>query len=567
MKQIILTIVIASAFAIQSKAQFLISAGAAGREYSKDIDIDNQGNIISAGYFYNTVDFDPSAGTNNKTAVGYADNYIAKYNSSGNLIWANSFGSTGIDIPHSVVVDNNNNIILSGYFSNTCDFDPSPSVTSKTSNGGRDAYIAKYDGNGVFQWVVTYGSDSLDDAFNLDVDINGNVYWTGVIEGTVTVGPSTFTTQVEDIVFGKINSSGVIQWVKSVGGTGIDEGSGIIIDNNGDIIHTGYFQSTVDFDPNVGITNISSSGGFDTYFGKYDTSGNLIWMKKIGGAGADIGAPGGITIDNQNNIYIAGNAGANCDYDPNAGTVTHTMNGTTDWFVAKYDNSGNHILSFTVGGTGQDQAHRLTTDHQQNIYVTGWFRTSANFNPNGIALTLTGNCTGGGHDGYIAKYNSNGICLWAKQFGGVVNGATELTLGTSVKLLNQQEVVFSGRFHGANAFASIPLTPTTNSNGASDLFICKLDSAGNYQPVTTGLTTLNSEQAKIFPNPSSDYIFITSNYSELFSYCIYNLQGKLISTGQCINKVDISLLSNGFYILELTDQRNQKQSATKFLKQ
>lgn len=468
MKQIILTIAIASAFAIQTKAQFLISAGAAGQEYSKDIDIDNQGNIVSAGYFFNTVDFDPSANTNNRTSVGFADNYIAKYSTNGSLIWVTSFGSTGIDIPHSVVTDNNNNIILTGYFSNTCDFDPGAGVTIKTSNGGRDAYIAKYDANGNFQWVVTYGSDSLDDAFNLDVDAEGNVYWTGVIEGTVTVGTTTFTTQVEDVVFGKISPSGTILWVKQVGGSGIDEGSGIIVDNNGDIIHTGYFQTTVDFDPNAGVSNLTSSGGFDTYFGKYDTSGNLIWMKKIGGAGADIGAPGGITIDNLNNIYIAGNAGANCDYDANAGIVTHTMNGTTDWFVAKYDNSGNHILSFTVGGTGQDQAHRLTTDNQQNIYVTGWFRTSANFNPNGTAITLTGNCTGVGHDGYIAKYNSSGICQWAKQFGGVVNGTDQLTLGTSVKLLNQQQVVFSGRVHGNNAFSSISSSPTINNNGASE---------------------------------------------------------------------------------------------------
>ncbi len=349
MKNILPTIILIIS-SVMANAQFLISAGAAGQEYSKDIDIDNQGNIISAGYFYNTVDFDPSVGTNNRTSVGFADNYIAKYTSTGTLIWATSFGSTGIDIPHSVVTDNNNNIILTGYFSNTCDFDPSASVAVRTSNGGRDAYIAKYDANGNFQWVVTYGADSLDDAFNLDVDTNGNVYWTGVIEGTVIVSTTTFTTQVEDVVFGKISSAGQILWVKQVGGSGIDEGSGIIVDNNGDIIHTGYFQNTVDFDPNAGVSNLTSSGSFDTYFGKYDTSGNLIWMKKIGGPGVDIGAPGGITIDNLNNIYIAGNAGVNCDYDPNAGTVTHIMNGTTDWFVTKYDNNGNHILSFTVGG-------------------------------------------------------------------------------------------------------------------------------------------------------------------------------------------------------------------------
>ena len=564
MKNILPTIILIIS-SVMANAQFLISAGAAGQEYSKDIDIDNQGNIISAGYFYNTVDFDPSVGTNNRTSVGFADNYIAKYTSTGTLIWATSFGSTGIDIPHSVVTDNNNNIILTGYFSNTCDFDPSASVAVRTSNGGRDAYIAKYDANGNFQWVVTYGADSLDDAFNLDVDTNGNVYWTGVIEGTVIVSTTTFTTQVEDVVFGKISSAGQILWVKQVGGSGIDEGSGIIVDNNGDIIHTGYFQNTVDFDPNAGVSNLTSSGSFDTYFGKYDTSGNLIWMKKIGGPGVDIGAPGGITIDNLNNIYIAGNAGVNCDYDPNAGTVTHIMNGTTDWFVTKYDNNGNHILSFTVGGAGQDQAHRLTTDNQQNFYVTGWFRTSVNFNPNGTTMTLTGNCTGGGHDGYIAKYNSNGICQWAKQFGGVVNGNNQLTLGTSVKLLNEQQVVFSGRFHGNNAFASIPLSPTTNSNGASDMFICLLDSAGNYQnPLTSIQVNEQMIAYKIYPNPTSDFIFINT-HNLIKEASIYNLVGQKMESKLDNNKINVSNLVNGTYFIKITTQTGSFQTS-KFIK-
>ena len=564
MKNIIFTIILIIS-SVKANAQFLISAGAAGQEYSKDIDIDNQGNIVSAGYFFNTVDFDPSANTNYRTSVGFADNYIAKYSTNGSLIWVTSFGSTGVDIPHSVVTDNNNNIILTGYFSNTCDFDPGASVAVKTSNGGRDAYIAKYDSSGNFQWVITYGSDSLDDAFNLDVDAQGNIYWTGVIEGTVTVGTTTFTTQVEDVVFGKISPSGTILWVKQVGGSGIDEGSGIILDNNGDIIHTGYFQTTVDFDPNAGVSNLTSSGGFDTYFGKYDTSGNLIWMKKIGGPGVDIGAPGGISIDNLNNIYIAGNAGVNCDYDPNAGTVTHIMNGTTDWFVAKYDNNGNHILSFTVGGTGQDQAHRLTTDNQQNIYVTGWFRISANFNPNGTALTLTGNCTGGGHDGYIAKYNSSGICQWAKQFGGVVNGNNQLTLGTSVKLLNEQQVVFSGRFHGNNAFASIPISPTTNSNGASDMFICLLDSNGNYQSVLTAIDFNEQMSAfKIYPNPTSDFIFINTQ-NQIKGVSIYNVVGQKMESKLDNNKINVSNLVNGTYFIKIADQTGSFQTS-KFIK-
>jgi hypothetical protein len=554
MKQIILTIAIASAFTIQSKAQFLISAGAANQDYSKDIDIDNQGNIISAGYFWApSVDLDPGPGTNIKTSNGLNDVYLAKFTSSGNLMWVNSFGGTGIDMPHTVINDDSNNILLCGYFSTTCDFDPGAGATVKTSNGGRDAFIAKYDQNGNFQWVVTYGADSLDDAFNLNVDAIGNVYWTGLMEGTVTVGSSTFTTQGEDIILGKISPTGQVLWVKQMGGSGIDAGTGIMVDNNGDLITSGYFQTTVDFDPNAGVSILASSGGTDSYFGKYDTNGNSIWIKKIGGPSGDIAAPGGITIDNLNNIYFAGNAGANCDYDPGAGTVTHTMNGTTDWFIAKYDNNGNHLLSFTVGGTGQDQAHRLVTDNQQNIYVTGWFRESANFNPNGTALNLVGNCTGGGHDGYIAKYNSSGICQWAKQFGGVVNGTDQLSLGTSVKLLNQQQVVFGGRFHGNNAFASIPYSPPTNCNGSSDLFICLLDSDGNFQnPLSTFDINQQINFFKIYPNPTSDFIFI-STQNQIREVSIYNVVGQKMESRLDSNKINVSKLAKGIHFILVTD--------------
>jgi hypothetical protein len=230
------------------------------------------------------------------------------------------------------------------------------------------------------------------------------------------------------------------------------------------------------------------------------------------------------------------------------------MNGTTDWFVAKYDNSGNHILSFTVGGTGQDQAHRITTDNQQNIYVTGWFRTSANFNPNGASITLTGNCTGGGHDGYIAKYNSSGICQWAKQFGGVVNGTDQLTLGTSVKLLNQQQVVFSGRFHGNNAFSSISISPTTNSNGASDMFICLLDSAGNFQGLTTGINDQFQSNLLVFPNPTQDWVYFTEKYAT-YTKEIYDFTGKLIyKTNE--DKVDLSSCLRGIYVIKMLDKNN-----------
>lgn len=557
-------------FSFTSYSQFLFGIGSTGTDYCKDITIDTQKNIVAAGYIWNTIDFDPGVGTYFKNSNGLADNFVAKYDSSGSFKLAITFGSTGVDIPHSVVTDLENNIILCGYFTNTCDFDPGTGQEIRTSNGGRDAYIAKFDSDGILQWVLTYGGDGLDDAFNLDVDNSGNIYWTGVIEDTVTIGNNTFITRNEDIIFGKISPTGNLVWSKQIGGSGVDEGSGVIIDNNGDLIHTGYFQSTVDFDPDDGESRLISSGNFDTFFGKYDTDGKIKWVKKIGGTGADIPAPGGIEIDNQDNIYISGNAGSNCDYDPGSELVTYPMKGGTDWFVAKYDKNGNHLLSFTVGGIEQDQAHRLCVDPDYNIYVTGWFRVSADFNPRGSPLILTGNCTGGGHDGYIAKYNSNGICIWAKQFGAAVDGPDMLTLGTSVKLLWNSKILFAGRYHGIDGFRNIDSSQSINNLGSSDIFISVLNSDGsidkkNQQSSIKAGSKPGKTGFYCFFNPAGNLITIRSGNKPSASckIAIYSLKGSVIKSQPYTNIVDVTEIPSGTYILTVSGtDKNKKYSQT-----
>ena len=157
------------------------------------------------------------------------------------------------------------------------------------------------------------------------------------------------------------------------------------------------------------------------------------------------------------------------------------------------------------------------------------------------------------------------IIQWAKQFGGVVNGTDQLTLGTSVKLLNQQQVVFSGRFHGNNAFASIPLSPTTNSNGASDMFICLLDSNGNYQSVLTAIDFNEQMSAfKIYPNPTSAFIFVNIQ-NQVKEVSIYNLVGQKMESKLDNNKIEVSNLVNGTYFIKIADQIGNFYT-TKFIK-
>lgn len=447
--------------------------GSAGNDYGKDITIDASGNMILASYFYGTVDFDPGTSIANRIATGAADVGISKYSVTGQLLWAISFGSPGVDIPHSVVTDATGNIYTAGYFSGTCDFDPGAGTAIVTGSGGiaegaRDAFVIKFDASGNFLWVKTYANANTEEnCFGIKPDNAGSVFITGVFQGTVNVGGISITSNgVQDVVIAKLNATnGNAIWAYNVGGAGQDEGSALDIDNTGNIIFSGYFSQSFDADPSAGVSTLTSAGSFDTYFLKFNSAGSLLNAYKFGGAGADIVAPGGIAIDNSNNIYLCGNFTGTCNF----GGTTKTSNGGQDFFVAKYNNNGIYQSVITAGGTGGDQCHRLAIDATGNIYITGWFRNTTDF---GNSKVLTAQASGGGHDIYFGKYSATGVCQWVHRAGGAVSGIDELSLGTTVDFIGTDKIVIGGRFHGSDDFDPDPAnTKTLTSAGAGDIWL------------------------------------------------------------------------------------------------
>ncbi|MEJ7611273.1 MAG: SBBP repeat-containing protein [Ferruginibacter sp.] len=456
--------------------------GAAGNDYGKDIAIDGGGNMIVASYFYGTVDFDPGTGINNRISLGTADVGISKYSSAGQLLWAVSFGSPGVDIPHSVTTDAAGNIYVAGYYSGTCDFDPGAGTTTVAGTGGtaeaaRDGFIVKFNSNGSFAWVKTFANAGTEEnCFGVDADDAGSVYITGVFRGTVSFDSYTLISNgVQDIVLAKLNAAnGSTLWAYGMGGAGQDEGSAVEVDKTGNIIFTGYFSQSFDADPSLGISNLVSAGSFDTYFVKFNPAGTLAGANSFGGAGADIVAPGGIAVDNSNNIYICGNFTGTCNF----GGALKTSNGGQDLFVAKFSNTGAFQSLISAGGLEGDQCHRVATDASGNIYITGWFRRTTDFGNGNVLSALA---SGGGHDIYFAKYSAAGSCQWVHRAGGTGSGADELSLGTTVDLVGNDKVVFGGRFHGSDDFDPDPAaSKTLTSLGGGDIWLGIYNTANGY---------------------------------------------------------------------------------------
>ena len=240
-------------------------------DVGQSIAVDASENIYSTGYFQFNVDFDPGTGTTNLSSSGGQDVFIQKLDASGGFIFAKSFGGfAGIDNGNSIVIESSGNIYTTGFYQGTVDFDPGTGVTSLTSNGQSDIFVQKLNPLGDFEWASSFGSTSFDKGNSITVDAVGNVYSTGVYEGTVDFDPGTGTLDLisnggRDIFIQKLDPSGNLLWANSIGGASQEVGNTITLDASENIHLVGNFQGVVDFDSGPGTASLVSYGSYDPF--------------------------------------------------------------------------------------------------------------------------------------------------------------------------------------------------------------------------------------------------------------------------------------------------------------
>ncbi|MPM05072.1 hypothetical protein SDC9_51356 [bioreactor metagenome] len=370
------------------------SFGGITGESGRAIKLDAFGNIFITGNFSGTVDFDPGAATYNLTAVGQADVFVLKLDSSGNFIWARSFGSTNSDYGQSIITDANGDVYTIGKFTGSMDSDPGPGVTTLSLVGYFDFFIQKMDSSGNFLWARSFGSINYDDGTSISIDGSGNIYATGFFDDSTDFDPGPGVEILAPVSSNavfilKMDSDGNYLWAKSIGAM-ITEGYAICVDAFENVYTTGYFEGTGDFDPGAGVATLSSAVSHDVFIQKLDSAGNLLWAKSFGGTSDDDGYS--ISTDSFGNVYTAGFFQGTADFDPGAGIVTLASAGDKDVFVQKMDPSGNFLWAKSFGGTGYDRVESIHVDAFGNIYTTGYFQTTVDFDPG----TGTNNLTSAG---------------------------------------------------------------------------------------------------------------------------------------------------------------------------
>ncbi|MGE5316231.1 MAG: choice-of-anchor D domain-containing protein, partial [Acidobacteriota bacterium] len=190
-------------------------------------------------------------------------------------------------------------------------------------------------------------------------------------------------------------------WAKQGGGISIDEGRGIAVDANGNSYITGYYLYSGQFDNNL----LSNYGDRDIFIAKYDGNGNNVWARHAGSSSLDYG--NSIGVDAAGYTYLTGFVNGTAKF----GTTQIGGSGGYDTYIARYDPAGELMWVKSPGCSGLDEGRGIGVDAGGNTLVTGYFRGTINFN--GTVLS-----NGGDRDIFMAKYDGNGTCLWAKQATG-----------------------------------------------------------------------------------------------------------------------------------------------------
>src|SRR5450432_103567 len=485
---IVFTMLFTVGFSAHLRAQNLGWAkrlGGADYEHGRSIAIDAGGNVYTLGEFRGTEDFDPGAGIFNLTSFSCClfDIFVSKLCASGNFLWAKQLGGTDVDYPGAITVDATGNVYVTGDFEGTADFDPGAAVYNFTSVGGADIFIVKLNTAGDFLWAAQMGGptnpgSNSDLARSVAVDAAGNVYTAGVFVGTADFDPGAGVyNMVSYDPFGqsgfvsKLDAGGNFVWAKQFTGVSNVVAFSIATDANGNVYTTGFFYSTTDFDPGPAIYNLTppEDNNYDIFICKLNASGNFMWAKQIGSP---------------------------------------------------------HI----IGSSLYDMSYGIAVDAAGNVYTTGSFPGTVDFDPGPGIYNMTAAGTFGALDMFVSKLDTDGNFVWAKQIGGAY---TEVAYAIAVDA--SQNVYTTGYYTGRADFdpgtGVYNLTPTGgNGSNDADIFVSKLDAGGNFVWAET-VGGLGFDYGTAIAVDAGQHVYVTGTFAFTADFDPAIAQYNLVSAG------------------------------------
>jgi hypothetical protein len=584
---------------------------------------------------------------------------IVNFLSHGQLTvdWAKSTGGVDSDFGYTLQVDSNNNVFIAGQFRGDVSFDPNSSNFDYTSGQSGDVFVQKYNEDGDFLWSKIFLNQDTSERPILVLDSDDNLYLSSTFLGSIDLDPGLNTdihtngNNLRNTYIVKLNNNGDYIWGKTFETISASQyviSSEIAVDNNDNILITGEFQGSVDFDfdPNSSF-NVTSTLAQNGYILKIDSDGDLIWVKQISGAHSRIYFSC-LEFDSQNNI-IAGGAftgTTSTDFDPSNNVFNLvTPNHSTDLFILKLTEDGGflwvkkaegyHIANNLGSSYANDRVHSLAIDSNDDIILVGAYSNIINFDTSSTSFILDSGINNG-RNGFMAKMDSVGNMVWLRKVEGNnfaastgnstfyeqdilidFNENLDLFLGYGFRgdleyqidgiqqsyqgninlwqmalfqinpvdgdffsahavgndtnlLLNGivfkgNDLYATGRYGNQMFFdLNTSLTATNNPNSSAfDAFTVKYENV-----VSLSIDEFNTNNVDIFPNPTKSTLNIKSK-TTVSNISIYDLNGRSLkterpNTNDFEYQLNVNDLSNGIYLLEV--QSGNSKQIIKFIK-
>jgi hypothetical protein len=400
--------------------------GGAATEDGYGVTTDPSGNVYMTGYSLSPTNI-ATSGSYQSVFIGgilsATDVYLVKFDSTGVRQWATYYGDWGTDNSTCITSDPLGNVYIAGNTSSLNGI-ASPGSFQVFNGGATDAFLAKFSPSGNLVWSTFYGGTSpagivnSDYAYAVKCDDSGNVYMAGQTNSTDNIATAgsyqPVLSGLADAYVVKFDSTGARQWGTYLGGTGFDQARALNLDSSGNIYVAGGTQS-----PNgiasTGSAQTTLGGNSDGFLIKLNNEGAYQWGTYFGGT--DYDGIGGVTCDEEQNIYISGNAGATSNALSTTGSHQSTAGGNGDAILAKFDPAGTKVWATYYGGSGIEQANAVAYDGFGNIYVLGSTKSIA-----GIATAGTFQDTismnGSRYEAFLAKFEKDGTRIWGTYYGG-----------------------------------------------------------------------------------------------------------------------------------------------------
>ena len=455
-------------------------------EEGHGIATDGRGDSYVTGQFRGTATF--GAGEDNETQLtvkGSSDGdnmFIAKYDPSGLLVWAKQ--ADGVEsIGRSIATDSPGNSYITGLFEGTVTFgageDNETVLRVKGTSAINNMFVAKYDRNGSLLWAKQVSGDFASGE-GVSTDNRGNDYVTGYFLGMMTFGAGedkqiVLTAEQYDFFIAKYDPNGKLLWAKQAF-TGSSpsnaSGNGIANDGGGNSYVTGNVSGTVTFEAGEDNETVLTTDQYDFFIAKYDPNGKLLWAKQtVTGSSPSYAFGKGIATDGGGNSYVTGNALGTVTF--NAGEDNEIMLGS-GIFVAKYDRNGRLVWAKHAGGDF-DSGLAITSDNRGNCYATGFFEGTATFGAGEDNESVLSAPRSGVHDIFVAKYDRNGLLVWAKQAGRATDDGI---FGEGIATDNSSNSYITGNFNSTATFGAGERNETQlKAAGVRDIFVAKWSAA------------------------------------------------------------------------------------------